>query len=52
MTDDERIEMYFKFGFLDWKNEQQESKTILCQIPCRLTAKVEKLITVAFKNYL
>ena len=23
MRDDERIEMYYKFGLLDWKNEQQ-----------------------------
>lgn len=23
MRDEERIEMYYKFGLLDWKNEQQ-----------------------------
>ena len=26
MRDDERIEMYYKFGLLDWKNEQQLQK--------------------------
>jgi len=26
MRDDERIEMYYKFGLLDWKNEQQPQK--------------------------
>ena len=27
MRDKERIEMYYKFGLLDWKNEQQIHKT-------------------------
>jgi hypothetical protein len=27
MRDDERIEMYYKFGLLDWKNEQKLQKT-------------------------
>ena len=26
MRDDERIKMYYKFGLLDWKNEQQLQK--------------------------
>jgi len=26
MRDEERIEMYYKFGLLDWKNEQQIQK--------------------------
>ena len=26
MRDDERIEMYYKFGLLDWKNDQQLQK--------------------------
>ena len=26
MRDEERIEMYYKFGLLDWKNEQKLQK--------------------------
>jgi len=26
MRDEERIEMYYKFGLMDWKNEQQLQK--------------------------
>ena len=26
MRDEERIEMYYKFGLLDWRNEQQLQK--------------------------
>lgn len=26
MRDEERVEMYYKFGLLDWKNEQQLQK--------------------------
>jgi len=50
VTDDERIEMYFKFGLADWENEQNQYKTGKRSFACRLTATVKKWLTVINKN--
>lgn len=49
MTDDERIEMYFKFGLADWENEQAQYKNGRRKTTCRLTATVGKMLNLIDK---
>jgi len=44
MRDEERIQMYYKFGLLDWRNEQQFQKEKSSSIFDLSTANFNKFL--------
>jgi len=50
MTDEERIEMHFKYGLIDWKSEQSSCKMKKEKPAFCLWVIVKKMLTGIVKN--
>lgn len=50
MTDDERVEMYYKFGLLDWKSERKQGEVRKRKAAKRWTLTLEKLLSGILNN--